>query len=88
MCNTVVGGHHDPLIGALGLNLNLNRVSDDNYWRDFPVTNAILANVFPAGRPAVLEPRLLCHQRSCIEVEVNLAGCGYSIIRPMTAFPS
>ena len=27
-------------IGTLGLNLNLNRVSDDNYWRDFPVTNA------------------------------------------------
>ena len=25
-----------PEIGALGLNLNLNRVSDDNYWRDFP----------------------------------------------------
>ncbi|WP_249931154.1 LPS-assembly protein LptD [Ramlibacter sp. 2FC] len=23
-------------VGALGLNLNLNRVSDDNYWRDFP----------------------------------------------------
>ncbi len=22
-------------IGAIGLNLNLNRVSDDNYWRDF-----------------------------------------------------
>jgi LPS-assembly protein len=32
-----------PSIGALGLNLNLNRVSDDNYWRDFPVTNAILS---------------------------------------------
>ena len=25
-----------PSIGALGLNLNLNRVSDDNYWKDFP----------------------------------------------------
>ena len=24
-----------PGFGALGLNLNLNRVSDDNYWRDF-----------------------------------------------------
>lgn len=23
-------------VGTLGLNLNLNRVSDDNYWRDFP----------------------------------------------------
>ena len=23
-------------VGNLGLNLNLNRVSDDNYWRDFP----------------------------------------------------
>ena len=27
----------------MGLNLNLNRVSDDNYWRDFPVTNASLS---------------------------------------------
>ena len=24
-----------PGVGALGLNVNLNRVSDDNYWRDF-----------------------------------------------------
>ena len=24
-------------IGALGLNLNLNRISDNDYWRDFPV---------------------------------------------------
>lgn len=24
-------------IGALGLNLNLNRVSDNNYWQDFPI---------------------------------------------------
>ena len=28
-------GHFDTAIGALGLNLNVNRVSDDNYWRDF-----------------------------------------------------
>lgn len=26
----------DTPYGALGLNLSLNRVSDDNYWRDFP----------------------------------------------------
>lgn len=25
-----------PSVGNIGLNLNLNRVSDDNYWRDFP----------------------------------------------------
>ena len=25
-----------PQIGNLGLNLNLNRVSDNNFWRDFP----------------------------------------------------
>ena len=36
-------------IGALGLNLNLNRVSDDNYWRDFTrttpsLTQRLLAN--------------------------------------------
>ncbi|MFZ2293786.1 MAG: LPS-assembly protein LptD, partial [Polaromonas sp.] len=35
-------------IGALGLNLNLNRVSDNDYWRDFPlatgqVTQRLLA---------------------------------------------
>ncbi|MEO5605970.1 MAG: LPS assembly protein LptD, partial [Polaromonas sp.] len=29
-------------IGALGLNLNLNRVSDNDYWRDFPIaTNQV-----------------------------------------------
>jgi LPS-assembly protein len=36
-------------IGALGLNLNLNRVSDGDYWSDFPrsglsLTNRLLAN--------------------------------------------
>lgn len=36
-------------IGNVGLNLNLNRVSDNNYWRDFPrtntsVTDRLLAN--------------------------------------------
>ena len=31
-----------PSVGALGLNLNLNRVSDNDYWRDFPLaTNSI-----------------------------------------------
>ncbi|MDP3701212.1 MAG: LPS assembly protein LptD [Hylemonella sp.] len=36
-------------VGRLGLNLNLNRVSDDDYWRDFPrattsLTQRLLAN--------------------------------------------
>ena len=36
-------------IGSLGLSLNLNRVSDDNYWRDFsnsgmPLTTRLLAS--------------------------------------------
>lgn len=30
-------GTLDSPIGGLGLNLNLNRASDDNYWRDFPL---------------------------------------------------
>ncbi|KAF1044084.1 LPS-assembly protein LptD [Xylophilus sp.] len=25
-----------PLLGTVGVGVNLNRVSDDNYWRDFP----------------------------------------------------
>lgn len=29
-------------IGGLGLNVNLNRVSDDNYWRDFPRSSTSL----------------------------------------------
>lgn len=31
-----------PEVGNLGLNLNLNRVSDNNYWRDFPRSNTTL----------------------------------------------
>ena len=30
------GMRYDTGLGSVGLNLNLNRVSDDNYWRDFP----------------------------------------------------
>ncbi|HMN21683.1 MAG TPA: LPS-assembly protein LptD [Ottowia sp.] len=45
-------GSHDTgfdAIGALGLGLNLNRVSDNDYWRDFtrrgePLTTRLLAN--------------------------------------------
>ena len=29
-------------VGNVGLNLNLNRVSDDNYWRDFPRATGLL----------------------------------------------
>ncbi len=42
------GLKHDGIVGAglptgpLGLSLNLNRVSDDNYWRDFSRTTASL----------------------------------------------
>ena len=37
------GTLHSPLLaGAIALNLNLNRVSDDNYWRDFTRTGASL----------------------------------------------
>lgn len=31
-----------PSVGSLGLNLNLNRVSDNDYWRDFPVATSSL----------------------------------------------
>jgi len=31
-----------PEVGNVGLNLNLNRVSDNNYWRDFPRSNTTL----------------------------------------------
>jgi len=31
-----------PLLGGTSLGLNLNRVSDDNYWRDFPRTGTVL----------------------------------------------
>jgi LPS-assembly protein len=27
--------------GAVGLNLNVNRVSDDNYWKDFSLSNSV-----------------------------------------------
>jgi LPS-assembly protein len=43
------GGVIGTPIGGVGLNLNLNRVSDDNYWRDFTrgntsLTQRLLAN--------------------------------------------
>ncbi len=36
-------------IGTLGINLNLNRVSDDNYWRDFSRgTNSLTQRLLPS----------------------------------------
>jgi LPS-assembly protein len=35
----IAGQHlmrYDTPVGSVGINLNVNRVSDDNYWRDFP----------------------------------------------------
>ncbi|MDF3822954.1 LPS assembly protein LptD [Leptospira sp. 96542] len=35
--------------GALGLNLNIDRVSDDNYWRDFPhASSSLTQRLLPA----------------------------------------
>jgi len=34
--------HNGTLPGGIGLNLNLNRVSDDNYWRDFTRSSTLL----------------------------------------------
>ncbi len=31
-----------PVVSNIGLGLNLNRVSDNNYWRDFPRSNSTL----------------------------------------------
>lgn len=46
-----VGGINTGIaaIGGVGLNLNINRVSDDNYWRDFtvPVTGALGQRLLP-----------------------------------------
>lgn len=37
-----------PAIGNLGLNLRFNRVSDDNYWRDFPnASNSMTQRLLP-----------------------------------------
>ncbi|HEX5804969.1 MAG TPA: LPS assembly protein LptD [Macromonas sp.] len=33
-----------PSVGNLGLQVNLNRVSDDNYWRDFPNSGILQGN--------------------------------------------
>ena len=35
-------GTIDTAIGGLGLNVNINRVSDDNYWRDFGRASEVL----------------------------------------------
>ncbi len=40
-----------PGVGALGLNLNINRVSDDNYWRDFStrtVSSSLTQRLLPS----------------------------------------
>jgi LPS-assembly protein len=38
-----------PAIGGGGLNLNVNRVSDDNYWRDFSRSSSSLTQRLLAG---------------------------------------
>lgn len=43
----------NPAIGGVGLNLNVNRVSDDNYWRDFSRTSASLTQRLLAGDGSV-----------------------------------
>ncbi|MGE4241576.1 LPS-assembly protein LptD [Ramlibacter sp.] len=38
-----------PALGPVGVSLNVNRVSDDNYWRDFSRTSASLTQRLLAG---------------------------------------
>ncbi|OOG37167.1 LPS-assembly protein LptD [Polaromonas sp. A23] len=35
-------------VGSVGLNLNLNRVSDDNYWRDFSRSGVLTQRLLPS----------------------------------------
>ncbi|MDP3227409.1 MAG: LPS assembly protein LptD, partial [Acidovorax sp.] len=42
-----------PSANAFGINLNLNRVSDDNYWRDFPRASASLTQRLLASDASV-----------------------------------
>lgn len=51
----VVGGRLPT--GPLGLSLNLNRVSDDNYWRDFSRTTASLTQRLLANDGVLVWPR-------------------------------
>ena len=40
----LAAAHSQNLPGGLGLSLNINRVSDDNYWKDFTRVNTSLTN--------------------------------------------
>ena len=42
-----------PSANSLGINLNLNRVSDDNYWRDFPRSGNLLTQRLLASDASV-----------------------------------
>lgn len=42
-----------PVIGAVGLNFNVNRVSDDDYWRDFSRSGASLTQRLLVGEGGV-----------------------------------
>ena len=54
---------HEGVVGArlptgpMGMSLNLNRVSDDNYWRDFSRTTASLTQRLLANDGIVVWPR-------------------------------
>ena len=52
----VHGGNVDLPIGNVMLAANLNRVSDDNYWRDFTNSNAVNAGGVIAGATQRLLP--------------------------------
>ncbi|MEY2684354.1 MAG: hypothetical protein RJA09_1498, partial [Pseudomonadota bacterium] len=47
------GGIADTAVGRMHLGLNLNRVSDDNYWRDFPRTSTSLTTRLLANNAVV-----------------------------------
>ncbi len=69
-------------IGSVGLSLNLNRVSDDNFWRDFPrisvaVPQRLLTNDAPQSNPVHGLSSVAVPQRLLTNDAVVSWGQGY-----------
>ena len=74
------------LDGQFGARLNINRVSDDNYWRDFTRTPSLTRGCWPATAPQ-LGPRPLVVSAGAYRYQ-TLQDVEAPIVPPYDRLPS
>ena len=76
-----------PVLGTVSVGLSLNRVSDDNYWRDFSRINPWLTQRLLSNDLSLACPVVTCRPTCACSSGRRCRTWPHRLFRPMTACP-